>query len=108
MRATHAHQQNPSLPPSLPPPLPTCVTARPSSARTLTAVGLAHTNSRPSPGMWLYTPSSRACSNWRREGGREGGWVGEGEYHRCVVVHAQLQSLQQLKEGMKQGEKVEV
>ena len=79
----------PVLPPCLPaflpslPSLPTCVTARPSSARTLTAVGVTQTNSRPSPGMWLYTPSSRACSSCGQKrggkGGREGGKGGGGD-----------------------------
>ena len=34
----------------------------PSSARIFTAVGSDTTSSLPSPGMWLYTPSSSADS----------------------------------------------
>mmetsp|Transcript_34355 Transcript_34355/g.90063 ORF Transcript_34355/g.90063 Transcript_34355/m.90063 type:complete len:321 (-) Transcript_34355:298-1260(-) len=36
---------------------------RPSSARIAIDVGAATTNSRPSPGMWSYTPTLRASSS---------------------------------------------
>ena len=38
----------------------TPLTARPSSALIFTVAELEATNSRPSPGMWLYTPTSSA------------------------------------------------
>mmetsp|Transcript_16807 Transcript_16807/g.54978 ORF Transcript_16807/g.54978 Transcript_16807/m.54978 type:complete len:220 (-) Transcript_16807:593-1252(-) len=41
----------------------TCSTALPSSARILTAPASVTTSSRPSPGMWLYTPTSSALSS---------------------------------------------
>jgi hypothetical protein len=40
----------------------TAATARPSSARIFTQSGSVTTNSRPSPGMWLYTPTSNTRS----------------------------------------------
>ncbi len=38
-------------------------TARRSSARSFTALASHATSSRPSPAMWSYTPSCKACSN---------------------------------------------